>query len=144
MLFADSHLGDGAIDNLVIDSSVHVVIGALVLLTMLAATIATGRDALAGRSISGPSRMLLALAQAVLLVQVLIGIKLLDQGQGIVQLYIHYVGGALPLGMYLIAGWFAFSNPATKARVIATLTAVGLVSVTMAFFIGREFANRTL
>jgi hypothetical protein len=144
MLFADNHLGDGSIDNIVIDASVHVVVGSLVLLSMLAATLWVGRLALARRAIDRTGQILLAVAQAVLLVQVLIGIKLLDQGQGIVQLYIHYVGGALPLGLYLIAGWFAWNDPVKRTRAIALLTTFGMVSVTMAFFIGREFANRSL
>ncbi|MEZ5230426.1 MAG: hypothetical protein R2710_28295 [Acidimicrobiales bacterium] len=104
-------LGDGKIDNWIISSSVHVVVGSLVLLTMTVATGWVGWPAIKGRSLDLGGKILISVAQVVLALQVLIGIKLLDQGQGIVQLYIHYLGG-LPMGAF----WPAVGGSAGRHR----------------------------
>ncbi|QGG94510.1 hypothetical protein [Actinomarinicola tropica] len=142
LLATDSPLGDGAIDNYVIDSSVHVTTGVLVLVAMVATTIQLWRLALAGKGVDRLARVLLAAAQITLAVQALLGIKLLDQGQGVVQLYIHYLGGLAPLGLFIAAGWFAWRDRVRHTRVLAVLATIGLVSAVMAFTIGQEYANR--
>lgn len=141
-LAAESPLGDGAIDNYVIDSAVHVTSGVIVVLAMVATTFYLWRLALARKPVDRLARVLLALAQLSLAVQALLGIKLLDQGQGVVQLYIHYVGGLLPLGLFIAAGWFAWRDGVRHVRVLAVLSTVGLLSAGMAFSIGQEYANR--
>ncbi len=137
-----SPLGDGRIDNLIISSSVHLVTGMLVLITMTLATVLVARHAARNEAITRPAQIAIASAQAVLAVQVLLGIKLLDQGQGIVQLYIHYVGGLIPLGVFLVAGWFARGDSGKSSRALTVLLVGGNVSAYMAFFIGRAFANQ--
>ena len=143
-LAVESPLGDGRIDNYVIDSSVHVTTGVVVLLLMVATTFYLVRLALAGKGVDRLARVLLAGAQLALAVQALLGIKLLDQGQGVVQLYIHYLGGLLPLGLFIAAGWFSWGSRVRQARVLAALTTIGLLSAGMAFTIGQEYANRGL
>ena len=139
--FQTSDLGDGRIDNTIISSSVHVVTGVVVLVAMTVATVLVIRHAVANRPIDGPTRLALLVAQLALVVQVLLGIKLLDQGQGIVQLYIHYIGGLMPLGSFLAAGWFARGDSPASTRVLAVLISIGSFSAFMAFFIGRAYAN---
>lgn len=134
-------LGDGRIDNTIISSSVHVAVGVLVLVSMTTASALVVRHAIRGEAIALSTRISLLVAQLALIAQVLLGIKLLDQGQGIVQLYIHYVGGLIPLGAFLAAGWFARGDSPRSSRVLAVLLAIGAVSAFMAFFIGRAFAN---
>lgn len=140
-LFQAGDLGDGRIDNTIISSSVHVATGAVVVVSMTVATVLVLRHAIANRSIDSPTRIALGVSQLALVVQVLLGIKLLDQGQGIVQLYIHYIGGLVPLGSFLAAGWFARGDSPRSARVLALLISVGLFSAFMAFLIGRAYAN---
>ncbi|MGY6501269.1 MAG: hypothetical protein ACXIVQ_10320 [Acidimicrobiales bacterium] len=142
VLATDSPLGEGRIDNYIIDSSVHVIGGVVVLVAMVATAAYLGALAVKGRPLDRAARVLMATAQVSLAAQALLGIKLLDQGQGIVQLYIHYVGGLLPLGLFLAAGWFAWTNRVLQVRVMAVLTSVGLVSAVMAFTIGQAYANR--
>jgi len=142
LLAQDGALGDGRIDNWIVDSDVHVVIGVLVLVTMTAAAGWLVRLAVAGRVLDLPGRVVLTVAQVVLAVQVLLGIKLLDQGQGISQLYIHYVGGMLPLGVFLAAGWWLRADTPRRTRVLAGLVTVGWLSAIMAFTIGRQYVNR--
>lgn len=134
-------LGDGRIDNWIVSSSVHVATGVVVLVTMTVATVLVVRHALAGRSIDGPTKLSLLIAEIALIVQVLLGIKLLDQGQGIVQLYIHYIGGLIPLGAFLLAGWFARGDSRWSSRILAALLVIGALSAFAAFFIGRQYAN---
>ncbi len=141
ILAQDSPLGDGRIDNYVISSSVHVVVGSLVLITMTAAVGWVGWLAIVGKPIDLVGRVLVSIAQVVLAIQVLIGIKLLDQGQGIVQLYIHYIGGLAPMGAFLVGGWWVRGDTARSNRVLAALIAIGWFSAIMAFTIGRQYAN---
>ena len=109
---------------------------------MTAALVLVGRDGLAGRPLSSPARWSIAAAQVALVVQVLLGIKLLDQGQGIFQLYIHYVGGLLPLGAFLLAGWFDRVDDGRRSRIMAVLVAVGYLAAIMTFVVGRAYVNR--
>ena len=134
-------LGEGRIDNWIVSSSVHVATGAVVVVSMVVATVLVTRHALAGRPVDRSTKLILLVAQIALIMQALLGIKLLDQGQGIVQLYIHYIGGLLPLGLFLIAGWFARGDSAWSSRVLALLVLIGTVSAVAAFFIGRAYAN---
>lgn len=139
--FQPQDLGDGRIDNFIISSSVHVVTGIVVILTMTAATGLTLRHAGRNEAIGGPAKLSIGGAGLALAAQVLLGIKLLDQGQGIVQLYIHYVGGLIPMGAFLAAGWFARGDSGKSSRALAALMTVGYASALMAFFIGRAYAN---
>jgi hypothetical protein len=75
-------------------------------------------------------------------VQILIGIKLLDQNQGFNQLYIHYIGGLVPMGAFLVGGWWVRGETPSRTRLLAVLVAVGWFSAVMAFFIGRAYVNR--
>jgi hypothetical protein len=141
---SDSPLGDGRIDNIVIDPSAHVAGGIAVLVTMTVATALVVRHALRNEPVQRPAVLAMIGAQVALTVQLLLGIKLLDQGQGIVQLYIHYVGGLMPLGAFLVGGWLARGDTGRSSRILAALLTVGYLSALMAFFIGRAYANRGL
>ncbi|HEX2576289.1 MAG TPA: hypothetical protein VHK88_08055 [Aquihabitans sp.] len=144
LLGADGPYGDGTIDNLVLQPAAHRTSGIVVLVAMVAATVHLVRLAMARRALDRTGRVLLAVAQLTLMVQALLGIKLLDQNMGSNQLYIHYIGGLMPLGFFLAAGWFGRSDSPARTRWLAGLTAVGMVSAAMAFFIGRAYVNRGL
>jgi len=139
-----SGLGDGRIDNFIIDRSAHLVSGVVVLITMTVATVAVIRHAIRNEPLNKPTLIAVGAAQVSLTVQLLLGIKLLDQGQGILQLYIHYVGGLIPLGAFLVGGWVARGDSGRSSRIFAGLLIVGYVSALMAFFIGRAYVNRGL
>lgn len=139
-----ANIGDGRIDNIIIDRSAHLISGTIVLITMTVATIAVVRHAIANEAVNGPTKISLALAQISLTVQMLIGIKLLDQGQGIVQLYIHYVGGLIPLGAFLVGGWVARGDSGRSSRILAVLLLIGELSAVMAYVIGRAYVNRVI
>ncbi len=138
---AESSLGDGRIDNWIISSSVHVTLGVLVLVSMTTAVGWIGWLAVQNRPIDLTGKVAVTVAQLVLALQVLVGIKLLDQGQGIVQLYIHYLGGLTPMGAFLVGGWWVRGETPRSNRILAVLVAIGWISAVMAFFIGRAYAN---
>lgn len=141
-LFGQNELGDGRIDNLILDRSAHLGMGAIVLITMTVATAFVARHAVADEPIGSAGRWAIGAAQVALAIQILFGIKLLDQGQGISQLYIHYVGGLIPMGAFLAGGWLARGDTGRSTRIFAALLAIGYVSALMAFFIGRAYVNR--
>ena len=80
-------------------------------------------------------------AQATLMAQALIGIKLLDQGLGQLQLYIHYVGGLAPLLFFILTYWFPSAEPQRQTcnRAIA---AAAFLFAFMAFTIGEMYVDR--
>jgi hypothetical protein len=135
-------LGEGSIDNLVLRPAVHRLVGILVLVSLAAAGIWLGRLVAKGLPYDTAARWLTGVAQGVLMVQALLGIKLLDQGQGFNQLYIHYLGGLAPLGIYIVLCWIPISDPKTRARVVLAGTLAGLFAAAMAFVIGQAFVNR--
>ena len=142
LLFLQSNnVGEGRIDNFIINSSLHLYGGVAVLITMTFALVLVGLAAYKSQAISRPAKLAIVSAQLSLGVQVLLGVKLLDQGQGIFQLYIHYVGGLIPLGAFLSAGWFARGDNGKSSRILFGLVALGYVSCLMAFFIGRAYVN---
>ena len=138
----DGRLGGGKIDNFIIQPEVHQTNGVLVIVSLLGAGLWLTWLALKHRPFDRTAQVLVVLSQVFLGIQALLGIKLLDQGMGVVQLYIHYVGGLLPLGLFLVAGSLRFDDPRRRARVLAVLVDIGLASAVMAYLIGQAYVNR--
>lgn len=135
-------LGGGKIDNFIVPSSVHRLNGALVVVSLLATAVWLTRLALRRQPFDRAGQVLVASSQILLMVQALLGIKLLDQGMGVVQLYIHYIGGLMPLGFFLVLGWIRFTDPVRRARVLAIVVDISLVAAVMAYAIGQAYVNR--
>jgi hypothetical protein len=132
------------IDRIIIPPTVHILTGQLVLLTTLLSTVVTLWLALRARPIGGWVRALLIVTQLVLMTQALIGIKLLDQGAGPLQLYIHYVGGLAPLLFFLLFYWFPLRNERLQRWVLPLVTGASFLFAVMAYFIGQGFVRGTL
>jgi hypothetical protein len=137
----DGSLGGGKIDNYIIQPVVHQINGVLVVVSLFAAGLWLTWLAVKHRPFDGRAQILVVASQVFLGIQALLGIKLLDQGMGVVQLYIHYVGGLLPLGLFLVAGSLRFDDPRRRARVLAVLVDIGLLSAVMAYVIGQAYVN---
>lgn len=142
LLAQQGDLGGGRIDNLIVAPWVHRLNGALTVAALLAAAIWLTRLALRRAPFDKVGQVLVVSSQVLLVVQALLGIKLLDQGMGVVQLYIHYVGGLLPLGLFLVLGWVRFDDPVRRARGLAVAVDIGLVAAAMAYAIGQAYVNR--
>lgn len=128
------------IDSLIVPPVVHLSIGSLVLLSNALALIAGGWLAFKKQPLTKLANGLFILFQLVLMVQVLIGIKLLDQGLGVLQLYIHYLGGLAPLFFCLLFYWLsAGKDGIARSRHMAVVVGASLFFVVLTFAVGSMY-----
>jgi hypothetical protein len=126
------------IDAIWVPTSVHFLVGTLVVLTGFAALAVAAYHGVRNRPPARWAHGLFILAQLTLAAQALIGIKLLDQGLGPLQLYIHYVGGLGPLLFYLLYYWLPASFRARRWS--ATWVAgAAFAFALMAYYIGQSY-----
>ncbi len=129
------------IDEIALSPEIHVVVGTLVLVCTLAAALVTGWQAWRKGALAQWSHGLMIITQLVLMTQALIGIKLLDQGLGVVQLYIHYVGGLAPLLFLILLYWLPLGSPRARAWATFGATTCAFAFALMAFAIGQSYVN---
>lgn len=129
------------IDNIIIPPSVHVVIGVLVMVSTLAATLVTGALAWRRRGVTPLAHWVMIAAQVVLIVQILIGVKLLDQGLGVLQLYIHYVGGLGAFFFFLLYYWLQPKTPTRQGWLAFAMSFLAFLFAIQAYFIGQAYVG---
>lgn len=127
------------IDSIILTPNTHMMIGTLVLLSSLLALIGTGWAAWKQKRFTALAQASLILFQVILIVQVLVGIKLLDQGFGPLQLFIHYLGGLASLGFCLFFYWLPIRQDIVKSRVAVGVAGLSVVFVMMTFAIGSMY-----
>lgn len=126
------------IDAIWVPPWIHYAVGGLVLLvTFLAAAVLLWQG-FRRRPVGKLGHAALIAAQIVLMIQALIGIKLLDQGLGPLQLYIHYVGGLAPLMFMLVFYWLP-ERQRQRRWLPSTFSSLGFVFALMAFTIGASY-----
>ena len=103
-----------------------------------------GADAAASPSLGGWQNAALIALQIALMVQALIGIKLLDQGLGTVQKYVHYLGGLGALGLVMLYYWLPKRDARDSSTKALGLTLASLAFVLMTFIIGGLYARGSL
>jgi len=123
------------IDQIWVQPAVHFWVGAAVVATTLLSLIITGIYAAQNKVVNRAVYAIFLLTQISLMVQVLIGIKLLDQGLGPLQLYIHYVGGLGALFFYVLFYWLPQSLK-QKRWTAFSMSSLGFLFAMMAFWIG--------
>ncbi len=126
------------IDQIWVQPAIHVWVGTIVLIATLLSIIVTLVFAIRKRPLNRWVYGILLLAQASLIIQVLIGIKLLDQGLGPLQLYIHYVGGLGAFFFYLLFYWLPQGLKEKRWTAFALSTS-GFLFAFMAFTIGSMY-----
>ena len=128
------------IDSMIIPPSVHLTIGTLVLLTNAIVLLVSGWLAIKKQPVNRLTSTAFILFQLVLMAQTLIGIKLLDQGLGILQLYIHYLGGLAPLFFCLLYYWLPSTpNLVAQNRRLLIVAALSLFFTVLTFTVGRIY-----
>jgi len=133
------------IDSIIVPPFVHLSIGTLVLLSNTLALIVCAWLAFKKQSPTKLAHALFVLFQLTLMLQVLIGIKLLDQGLGVLQLYIHYLGGLAPLFFCLLFYWLpAGKGIAAQSRRMAAVMAASLFFVVLTFTVGSMYVAEGL
>lgn len=127
------------IDSIFVSPNVHVTIGTFVVLSALLALAVTGVSVWKHKRFTAPAQISLIFFQVVLILQVLVGIKLLDQGLGPLQLFIHYLGGLAPLAFCLIFYWLPIKRDILKIRAALGVMTLSVVFVIMTFAIGSMY-----
>ena len=144
-------------DEIIIQPALHNAVGGIVVLAAIATVIlnwrgllkltAVGADGAGADSSAASPRLggwqnvaLIAL-QIALMVQALIGIKLLDQGLGTVQKYVHYLGGLGSLGLLMLFYWLPKRDARDSAVKALGLTVASLAFVLLTFIIGGLYAR---
>lgn len=139
-------------DEIIIQPALHNAVGGIVVLAALLtvglswrglATLKTsdGTEAPASPALGGWQNAALIAFQIALIVQALIGIKLLDQGLGTVQKYVHYLGGVGALGLVLLYYWLPKRGARDSSRQALGLTVASLAFVLLTFFVGGLYAR---
>lgn len=126
------------IDSLWLPPSAHVFSGVVVMVATLLALVVSAVLAWRRRPLSTFGNVILVVAQLTLIVQALMGIKLLDQGLGPKQLYIHYLGGLGPLLFFLVYYWLP-TEVRQRRFTPLTITASAFLFAVMAFGIGASY-----
>ncbi len=129
------------IDNIIVPPSVHVALGILVMVSTLAATIITGILAWRRRGVTPVAHWVMILAQIALILQILVGVKLLDQGLGVLQLFIHYVGGLGAFFFFLLYYWFQPKAPARQGWLAFAMSFLAFLFAIQAYFIGQAYVG---
>ncbi len=129
------------IDRIIIPPALHRGFGELVIVTTLLTTLFLIYLVWQQRSMNGGAKALTILTQLALMVQALIGIKLLDQGMGTIQLYIHYLGGLGPLLFFLLTYWFPSRDAIRQTRWIALAAGGAFIFALLAYTIGGMYAR---
>lgn len=132
------------IDELILSSTVHMSIGAFVLAVNLFFLLVVARLAWQNQALSLLGRATFIAFQAMLMLQALAGIKLLDQGSGAKQLYIHYLGGLAPMAFCLLFYWIATKNETTKSRQLTGVALASFFFVLLTFVVGGMAARGEL
>lgn len=124
------------IDNIIVSPMTHLIVGTFVLLTSLLFLLVIGRLALKKHALSPFAKATFILFQVALIIQTLIGIKLLDQGLGVLQLYIHYLGGLAPFAFCLLYYWLPTKDEFKQCRRLAIVALVSFLFVFLTFVVG--------
>ncbi len=129
------------IDRIALSPDVHQMVGGLVLLSTLLSALLTGWQAWRYHALGRKTHWLLIVTQLILMVQALVGIKLLDQGLGVLQLYIHYLGGLAPLFLLVLLYWLPQRSPRSQAWLTFGATVGAFVFALLTFTIGQYYVN---
>lgn len=126
------------IDQIWVQPAVHFWVGTGVIVTTLLSLIYTLVCAIRKINLNRTVFGILLITQISLMIQILVGIKLLDQGLGPLQLYIHYVGGLGAFFFYLLFYWLPESIK-EKRWTAFSLSSLGFLFAFMAFTIGSSY-----
>lgn len=127
------------IDNIIVSPTVHLITGSIVLIANLLFLVVVGRLAWQKRALTKIATATFILFQLALMLQALVGIKLLDQGFGVLQLYIHYLGGLAPLTFCLLFYWLPTADEFVRSRRLAVVAASAFAFVLLTFGVGSAY-----
>jgi len=127
------------IDTIVLSPTIHIVLGVLVMVATLAAMTVTGLLAWRRTGMTATGHWAMVVAQMALALQILVGVKLLDQGLGAMQLYIHYLGGLGAFFFFLIYYWFRPKTAARQGWLAFAMSLLAFLFAVQSYFIGQAY-----
>ena len=126
-------------DDIIISSALHMGTGSLALIATFVALVAAAWLAWKKRPLTSFVGGIFIVAQLTLMLQILVGVKLLDQGFGTLQLYVHYLGGMAPVAFFMLFYWLRMSDKIKETRVATAVTSAAFLFVLMTFAIGSMY-----
>ena len=129
------------LDRIIVQPALHRGFGELVMLTTLVTALFFLYLVWRKQPLNQGARVLTILCQLVLMGQALLGIKLLDQGMGTIQLYVHYLGGLGPLLFFLVYYWFPSRDAIRQTRWAALAASGAFCFAILSYTIGGLYAR---
>ena len=129
------------LDRIIVQPALHRGFGELVMLTTLVTALFLLSLVWRKQPLNQGARVLTILCQLVLMGQALLGIKLLDQGMGTIQLYVHYLGGLGPLLFFLVYYWFPSRDAIRQTRWAALAASGAFCFAILSYTIGGLYAR---
>ncbi len=127
------------IDTIVLSPTIHIALGVLVMVATLAATAVTGLLAWRRTGMTAAGHWVMVAAQMALALQILVGVKLLDQGLGVMQLYIHYLGGLGAFFFFLIYYWVRPKTLTRQGWLAFGMSLLAFLFAVQSYFIGQAY-----
>jgi heme A synthase len=127
------------LERLVVPTSWHVSLGVLTLVMTTLTALFLAALVWRRRPVGRLGDALLIGTQVVLMAQVVLGVKLLDQGFGFRQNFVHYLGGLGTLLFFLVLYWLPRGRGLAWSRAAFGLALGAMSFAYMSFFIGRWY-----
>jgi len=128
-----------SLSSITVSPALHMGTGALALIATLASLVAAGWLAWKNQPLSSLANRIFIVAQLMLMLQILVGVGLLDQGFGPLQVYVHYVGGMAPLVFFLGFYWLRTNDKLKETWLATAVTGAAFLFVVMTFTIGSMY-----
>ncbi len=126
-------------DDIIISPLLHMGTGGLALITTFVSLVVAGWMSWKKRPFNTLIGAIFIVTQLTLMLQILVGVKLLDQGFGTLQLYIHYLGGMAPIAFFLGFYWLRMNDKLREIRVATAVAGAAFLFVFMSFAIGSMY-----
>ncbi len=140
--YAPNRCANAMIDDIFVSPTVHYTLGTIVLIVSIVLAALSIYAWSSKRHDFRPLTWLTIFFQVSIMLQLLIGMKLLDQGLGVLQLYIHYLGGTAPLFFFMLMSWLPIQAGKARSLLRMATAVMALMFVALTYFVGGQFARR--
>jgi uncharacterized repeat protein (TIGR03987 family) len=129
-----------SLKSLVVSPAIHVSTGGFALIISIASFLIAGWLSWNKIPLTSFASRIFIGAQILIILQILVGIKLLDQGFGALQSFGHYMTGIAPLASFILFYWIRRTEKLSQTQLAAKITG----SATLFILITFAFANRLI
>ncbi|MBI9046689.1 MAG: TIGR03987 family protein [Anaerolineaceae bacterium] len=125
------------LESLIVSPEIHVSVGGFVLITSLVSFLTAGWLTWKKKPLRSLVSKIFIGTQILVMLQILVGIKLLDQGFGPLQSFGHYLSGIAPIASFMLFYWIRRTDKLSQTRLAATITGSATLFILITFI----FAN---